>query len=216
MTAPDGQRIPDGIPAYSRPFARKHGALAFCVWTFTFSRCLAVEGLPPIRGIHQPGFWEANWPWIIPAGVIGLLVLAFFVGWLIRRQPAVPPPTPLQKALDALERARGLQNHPDPRVFSAAVSDVLRHYLEEASGLRAPEQTTEEFLHAATGHPALQGDALDGLKDFLQLCDLAKFARHNLDQNERGVLLDTAGNFLREQAAASNETEPTSHPSTTP
>ena len=56
------------------------------------------------------------------------------------------------------------------------VSDVLRVYLEERFGLRAPERTTEEFLRDLEGGEALARGHRAELERFLSQCDLVKFA----------------------------------------
>lgn len=61
--------------------------------------------------------------------------------------------------------------------FFVALSDVLRGYIEEAHGLRAPELSTEEFLaEIAHTHPFHEGEEAF-LRQFLQLADLVKFAK---------------------------------------
>ena len=58
-----------------------------------------------------------------------------------------------------------------------AVSSILRAYLEGRFGLRAPEQTTEEFLAAAEAEPAFDREQQRTLRAFLAACDAVKFAR---------------------------------------
>lgn len=64
----------------------------------------------------------------------------------------------------------------DARWYVGEVSDAVRGYLEGRFGLRAPEQTTEEFLAGLAGKdlPGM-GDAA-GLGEFLAWCDLVKFS----------------------------------------
>ncbi len=71
--------------------------------------------------------------------------------------------------------------------FSIAVSEIVRNYIEQRFQVRAAHRTTDEFLHdllthsqtALTVHQPL-------LADFLEHCDLAKFARwqHSVPQME--------------------------------
>ena len=64
----------------------------------------------------------------------------------------------------------------DARWYVGEVSDAVRGYLEGRFGLRAPEQTTAEFLAGLAGKelPGM-GDSA-GLGEFLGWCDLVKFA----------------------------------------
>jgi hypothetical protein len=69
--------------------------------------------------------------------------------------------------------------------FSIAVSEIIRKYIEQQFHARAAHRTTEEFLHdlltqsntALAAHQPL-------LAEFLEHCDLAKFARwqHSVPQ----------------------------------
>ncbi len=163
-----------------------------------------------IRGLAGDTFWEANWPWLVPAIVVGVLVLAFLIRLGVKRLKRPRPLTPRELALKQLSEAGTVLVDGKPEAdkrFSFAVSDALRGYLERALGLRAPEQTTEEFLETARYSPRLSPQAFASLGEFLQLCDLAKFARHAFGKDERERLLKTATNFVeqtdqREETAA--------------
>jgi len=64
------------------------------------------------------------------------------------------------------------------KAFYERISNILRHYIEDRFHVRAPEQTTEEFLQALSRTDALPADDKSGLGEFLESCDLVKFARH--------------------------------------
>ncbi|HXG49515.1 MAG TPA: hypothetical protein VNO52_17970, partial [Methylomirabilota bacterium] len=87
-----------------------------------------------------------------------------------------PPPVPPHvRARRRLEEA--LAHLADARQFCFLVSQALRTYLEERFHLRAPERTTEEFLIEMQSSSHLLPDQKASLADFLQRCDLVKFAR---------------------------------------
>lgn len=126
--------------------------------------------------------------WLAAIAVVAgiLLLAALMVFWIHRRRrrPARPPVTvallPHVKALRELARLRASRPRTAAEIdaFYVAVSQVLRVYLEERFGLRAPERTTEEFLlEVETGGPLSAAQCLE-LRRFLQQCDLVKFARH--------------------------------------
>jgi len=156
---------------------------------------------PPIAIASR---WELLW-WI--GGV--LFVFALLVGLLIflilrsRRKPA-PPLIPAHlRARQQLDAALALLNQPKP--FVIAISDTLRGYLEERFNFRAPERTTEEFLLDLQRTPLLAQDQKASLGDFLQRCDLVKFARYEPTERE---LQDLHGAAVR----LVNETEPRPEP----
>ena len=74
-----------------------------------------------------------------------------------------------------LEQALALLGQ--PREFCIAVSDTVRWYLEGRFDFRAPERTTEEFLIELKGSSLLMPDQKESLGDFLNYCDLVKFAK---------------------------------------
>lgn len=157
-----------------------------------------IRGIRPITG---ETYWETNWPWLAPSIAGGVIVLVILTWLLIRLLNKPRQFTPREIALQQLGHARQIMADESPdadKRFSVTVSGALRGYLERALGLRAPEQTTEEFLQDAHRNPRLSEDAYNALGDFLRLCDLAKFARHAFGLEERRQLLDTARQFIEE------------------
>jgi hypothetical protein len=103
------------------------------------------------------------------------------------------------RAKEMLEKALALIAHPKP--FCTLVSDTIRTYLEERFDFHAPERTTEEFLHELRGTDLLSAEQKEKLGEFLERCDLVKFAKYEPVENE---LRDLHGSALR----LVEETEP--------
>jgi hypothetical protein len=91
------------------------------------------------------------------------------------------------------------------REFFESICDLTRHYVEMRFSIRAPEQTTEEFLHQVRNTNTLS-QYTPLLDEFLSTCDLVKFALHrpSPDDVEKTVL--NCRNFLR--GTASQRMEP--------
>jgi len=92
-------------------------------------------------------------PWLLAGlGLAGVVVLALIITLVRRRlRRLTPPPPPLPPhllAYQALDRllATDLLATSQIKAFYETLSDILRHYIEQRFGLRASEQTTEEFL----------------------------------------------------------------------
>ncbi len=96
---------------------------------------------------------------------------------MAHRGDEVPLP-PHIKALRELARLREAPRRTpaEVEVFYVAVSHVLRVYLEERFGLHAPERTTEEFLAEVESGDSLLTGHRNTLRQFLEQCDLVKFA----------------------------------------
>lgn len=147
-------------------------------------------------------------PWFLAGlGLAGVLALALII-YLIRRRGrrVVAPPPPLPPhllAYQALDRllATDLLNQSEIKPFYEALSDILRHYIEQRFGIKAPEQTTEEFL-AELGRVGADPMATNShkllLRDFLSHCDLVKFARHMPARSEAEESVDRCRRFVRE------------------
>ena len=140
-------------------------------------------------------------PWLIAMIAIAGVVILIAAGWLIRRwiknRPAPPPPTPRAVALRELERLRGEVMSLDPYAFSIAVSDVLRTYVGAAYCLHAPQQTSPEFLAEISASPKFSDSDRRLLAEFLERCDLIKFARIDAESSESGRVLESAMSFVR-------------------
>ena len=89
-------------------------------------------------------------------------------------------------AYEQLEKIKkeDLPGHGMIKEYYSRVSNAARHYLENRFGLRAPEQTTEEFLYDMSSTDYLTVRQQDLVGEFLNECDLVKFARYGPTENE--------------------------------
>ncbi len=151
-----------------------------------------------IRDIRGPVHIAPSWMWLI-YGLGTLAVAAAFYGlykwWRARAKARARQPYEL--ALEALEQARALMTPETAREYSFRVSEITRRYIEARFSTRAAHRTTEEFLHDLVDKPT-GGLAYYAtlLEDFLKHCDLAKFARWNLSQEEMEKMHLSAVTFV--------------------
>jgi hypothetical protein len=138
-------------------------------------------------------------PWVIFAGVLVALVLAGWLGWWIRRrwQRPGPQPSPRERTLELLDRiSREIETLP-PYQFSIRVSDILRRYVTDQYQLPVTRQTSVEFLAALTKASPFSEDEKSLLEDFLNRCDLIKFARYDATTEDSRLLLEEATRFVK-------------------
>jgi len=160
---------------------------------------------PDIRDIVPPVPIPSVWDWMKWVVLVLVAAALGYVLWKIWRRrrariievPAVPPHV---KARQRLETALALLDQ--PREFCIAVSDAVRWYLEERFELHAPERTTEEFLDELQRSDRLLPDQKQTLGEFLQKCDLVKFARYEPSRPELLVLHGAAWRLVVETEPA--------------
>jgi hypothetical protein len=157
---------------------------------------LAVEEL---HDIAPPVDYSLIPPWVVfvatfaAISLLGLLVSRF----LRRRKPPVPPKLPVEIALEELEQIRSQIDRISPYRFSIRVSDIVRGYVTNQYALPVTRQTSVEFLAALAKSSSFSEDEKMLLEDFLNRCDLIKFARYDATTSDSRRLLDEAIRFVK-------------------
>ncbi len=126
------------------------------------------------------------WSTAALAGV-AVVVVAGAIWWLRRRRVAKagPPPTPAELAFLELQRLREKQQiRPDVKLFYVELTAIVRRYIERTTGIRAPEQTTQEFLREISRRREFPAEESHRLMSFLEAADLVKFAAHQPRQED--------------------------------
>ena len=147
------------------------------------------------------------WAWIAIAAVLVLAAVAFVL-WRRARRRRLQRPEPSEAAhllaLAALDRLQSddLITLQHVEEFYVRVSGILRYYIEWRFGLRAPEQTTEEFLDAMLVAGGPIAEYRDLLSAILKHCDLVKFARHQPATDDMHSALQRAREFVEQTADA--------------
>jgi hypothetical protein len=148
-----------------------------------------------IIDIRPPIHIAAPFPWLaVGAAALGLVAVSAAAWKLLRRKRCK---LPYEIALERLENTRPLMRELHAEPFCLAVSEVVREFIEEIVPVRAMHRTTNEFLRDLGKLPYLQLDPhRDTLANFLQHCDLAKFARWSLTVSQMEAMLSSAKDFV--------------------
>src|SRR2546429_9737071 len=142
-------------------------------------------------------------PWLVFVIVFVALSLLGLVVWLIaKRRKPTPPKLPRQIALEELDRISREIEKMSPYQFSIRVSDILRKYVTQQYGLPATRQTSIEFLTALAKASPFSTDEKSLLEDFLNRCDLIKFARYEATAADSRLLLEEATRFVKGEQLA--------------
>lgn len=143
-------------------------------------------------------------PWLIPSLLAGalLLLIGVYAAWRRHRRRGTPRVLlPFEIALQRLEEIRRLLESASAREFSIAVSDIVRQYIEVQFIVTATHRTTEEFLRDLldTSNASLAAHR-NLLAEFLNQCDLAKFAGVSLSKPILESLHRSARSFVIESS----------------
>jgi len=173
-------------------------------WFALLPAAVLANAAEDIRDIRGPKAVPGSW--VLPALLAAAIVVALcaYVVWRRRhRGTGLRALSLLERTLQRLESTRALM-HPDTaRAFAIAASELVRDYIEKRFDVVATQRTTEEFLQAL-----LQGsnEALARhrslLAEFLQQCDVVKFAGDSLALTAMEALFRSAQRFVLETGEA--------------
>lgn len=135
-----------------------------------------VDDLAPVRVRRSPRDF-LRLAGLAALAAAALAALVALVRW-IRRRVRIARMAPRERALLELEAllARRLAERGQFKRFYVELTQVVRRYIERRHAIRAPKQTTEEFLRDAAQSGRFPPDTLARLRAFLESADLVKFA----------------------------------------
>jgi hypothetical protein len=131
--------------------------------------------------------------------ILGVLAVLGVIWWALRRRTRQQ--AEFRESAAARARARLSESWAwveQPERFCTRLSEVVRVYLEERFGLKAPDQTTEEFLASLPQSSALDAALKPLLEDFLTQCDWVKFAQGDPGRTECERLHQMASRLIDE------------------
>lgn len=173
-------RLRSGFLSRDPEQVRRICALWFGIWDLT-----ALGYADDIRDVKPPVNFPPNqmWLFLLIFFILGLLSIIYFLkkGKKITPMPQqVDLRSPWQIACGQLEdlQKTSLLSEGNFKEYYARLSDIVRHYFENQFQIRAPEMTTEEFLWSLEHAPRFPSPQRQVFKDFLNSCDMVKFAKY--------------------------------------
>jgi len=161
-----------------------------------------------IRDVKPPVDWPESflWPWGILLIMGTLILTGSLCWWLYQKRKlkalSLKSKTPWELAHERLRslEQNGLGTLEELKAFYVALSAIVRRYMEERFAIRAPEMTTEEFLNYLRASPDLNPQQKETFKNFLNACDMVKFARYGPTEKEARESLLLAKKLVDETA----------------
>lgn len=184
------------------------GATATFATTVPLRTAAAADAAAPdaapaedIRDIRGPKGIFPTWEVLGLVAGGALLGLGAYGAWRRRRRESHRELQRFEIALQGLEDIRALMRPSSVREFSIAISDIVRRYIEDSFEVTATHRTTEEFLHdlLETSNTALAAHR-NLLAEFLNRCDMAKFAGVSLSTQIMESLHLSARSFVIESS----------------
>ena len=177
-----------------------------------------LEPMAPPQLIHDGTMW-----WWLGGGLLALAALAAYFLKRRRRERSMPvyQPSAEEIAHSQLDRllAENLPSQGMFKDFYLRLTGIVRNYIEGITGLRAPEQTTEEFLREMGRREIFSSVESNRLKEFLEAADMVKYAGQTPDSLQIDESILRAKEFIdlkpRVREQSSNgvaATEPASVP----
>jgi hypothetical protein len=161
-----------------------------------------------ITGVLDPP--RRPWPLWLWAALLGgaALVLAGLWAawravrrWSLRPAPPIAPEVWALQQLEQLSRETWLESN-RVREYYYRLSEVVREYIERKFALKAPEMTTEEFLTTLSRQRGRLPYDAGKLSEFMNACDLVKYAAFVPRKEDGESALSTARAFIHTTAAA--------------
>jgi hypothetical protein len=142
-----------------------------------------LEEMTDILDIKGIQIWDWTYYWVA-LGILLALLLGYF-GWHLWRRRSgralgTKPLRPIERALQRLEELtqRGFLEGGRVRLFFFNLSEIFRDFLEEELGMKASEATLEELKPLIKACPDFTQEEIVQANWFLELSDMAKFARY--------------------------------------
>lgn len=184
------------------------------------TRPVVFESQPPFEGdAGKKVSADLDPVWIYPppatifayflmfAGAVFAVVALWKLTRRARRRIRLMQMSPGERALHEITELlnRKLVEKNMVKEFYIALTMIVRSYIERKHRIRAPEQTTEEFLSAVSSDPRFASETAGKLKEFMKASDLVKFAAHKPAEEDIDAAIDTARRYIETDTSAGTE-----------
>ena len=161
-----------------------------------------LRDIAPIQRVPYT-FWEI-FRWVLLG--LGVAAAAFGVWWLLRHrfsikealtpQAPVDTRTPHQRATESLEelRRKQLWQAGKAKEYHTELTDIVRRFIEEATGIRATDMTSDETVAEVENKKWKEESGL--LRNIFTTADLVKFAKSEPLPYEHDRSMDEAKRFV--------------------
>jgi hypothetical protein len=162
-----------------------------------------IRDIAPIERVPYT-FWEL-FRWVLLIWAVAIVAIVAY--WLIDRKrrhgsiivhhEPVDTRTPEERALQTLEELRRSQlwQSGKSKEYHTALTDAVRCFIEEATGIRATDMTSDETVEAVEGLPQKVDTTI--LRSIFSTADIVKFAKGEPLPHEHEASLQNAVGFVK-------------------
>ena len=160
-----------------------------------------------IKGpVKEPYTFAEIFPWVLLG--IAVLGLVVFLIWYIRKRrknqpvfarrpkPVLPPDILAIQKLEELRLAKIWQQG-KLKAYFTDLTDIIREYFDGRFDIDAMEMTSDEIIKALQGKE-INNQAIDKIKNVLELADLVKFAKGQTTPLENDLSLNHCLDVVQE------------------
>jgi len=162
----------------------------------------AVPSLASLEPMFPPRPLDEGISWWWALLILPVAALIGFVVWRRRRRtasvavPKLLSPEEIARAALAQLLSENLPAQGRFQEFYLRLTGVVRQYVEGTTGVRAPDQTTEEFLRAIRSRQLFGFEQTISLQDFLEAADMVKYAGQEPSSEQIEQAIDKAREFV--------------------
>ena len=154
-----------------------------------------LEPMAPPQAINESSVW---W-WLAGLGLLAAAGAAYFLRGRTQADTAAPYKPSAEEIAHTQLASLLAENLPSQGMFKdfyLRLTGIVRHYIEGITTLRAPEQTTEEFLREMGEKEVFSKDQSCRLKEFLEAADMVKYAGQRPDAVQIDSSISRAKEFI--------------------
>ena len=134
-----------------------------------------------------------------------LAVILAITTFLVLRKKKQKPLTPYEIAQWQFNAIKSAFDKLQAKPYAEKTSQVVRDYINAVYNIPAPNRTTEEFLKIASNADVFDEVAKNSLAMILNLSDMAKFAQHAFNTNEKNAILEASITFVENDNTKKNQ-----------
>jgi hypothetical protein len=138
--------------------------------------------------------------WLVAASLAVVLLILAVVAFSRRKRRTIEPrrqtPEEIAHVALALLLAENLPARGLVKEFYLRLTGIVRQYVEDTTGIHAPEQTTEEFLRDVRLREAFPQERAVRFAEFLEAADLVKYAGQQPEEGQIEHAIARAQEFV--------------------